>query len=101
MNKEKINNTYITIGIKQFIKEDLQMLLLSLYNNLEDEKDYLQIFYLSKEIRQGKVFQRIVHKQEVPEYKMEYMIEDDDAVDAKVFLIEEGEYLVMMLADEY
>ncbi|MCX7694242.1 MAG: DUF960 domain-containing protein [Caloramator sp.] len=101
MNKDKLKNTYITIGIKQTIPNDLQMLLLDLYNSLEGEKDYLQVYNLNKEIQDDKLFQRIIHKQETPKYNVEYILEYNNAVDAKVFLIEEGEYLVMMLADEY
>lgn len=101
MYKQIKDNIYITVGIQRTIPQDIQMLLLDLYDNLEGDKDYLQVFELKKEIQDGKVVQIIRHKQEVPEYNVKYILEYNDAVNAKVFLIEEGEYLIMILAEEY
>ena len=60
-------------------------------------KDYFQVFELS-DLRS---MQRIVHKSEQPEYKMNYFIPTSKAVTAKVYIIDSEEYSTMLLAEEY
>ena len=43
----------------------------------------------------------IVHEQEQPPYRYELEVECPDAVDAKVFVIDDRTYSTMLLADEY
>lgn len=66
-----------------------------------DEWVYLQVFELS-ETATG--LQRIVHKQEQPEYRVEYIITEEcapKAVTAKIFVIDDGDHCTMLLAEEY
>ena len=57
----------------------------------------MQIFRLSES--NGK--QRIVHEQEVPEYKREYLLAFPEPVNAKVYVIDDGDHCTMLLAEEY
>lgn len=58
-------NRYITRGVNEKLDLPLQILLWNLVDDLKIEKDYLQVFKLS---RAGEVV-NIEHTQEVPNYK--------------------------------
>ena len=45
--------------------------------------------------------QHIVHKQEQPPYRYELDVPCDDAVNAKVFVIDDLTHSTMLLAEEY
>ena len=45
--------------------------------------------------------QHIVHEQEQPPYRYELDVPCDDAVDAKVFVIDDLTHSTMLLAEEY
>ena len=45
--------------------------------------------------------QHIVHEQEQPLYRYELDVPCDDAVDAKVFVIDDLTHSTMLLAEEY
>jgi hypothetical protein len=66
-------------------------------DRMPEPKDYFQIFELSD---LGSM-QRIVHKSEQPEYKMNYFIPTSKALTAKVYIIDSEEYSTMLLAEEY
>ena len=51
-----------------------------------EEKDYLQVFTLTKTANRSK---HIVHEQEQPPYRYELDVPCDDAVNAKVFVIDD------------
>ena len=99
-NKE---NRYITKGINKMLDIRLQIFLWRAIDNLKDkvEKiDYLQVFEIEKNY--GTII--IKHSQEVPEYKVEYVLElcDIDIFGKiKVFVIDDGDYSTMLLAEEY
>ena len=62
------------------------------------QKDYLQVFTLTK----TPTGQHIVHEQEQPPYRYELDVPcDGDAVDAKVFVIDDLTHSTMLLAEEY
>ncbi len=68
-----------------------------------DKKDYLQIFELSKAVTDGKVFQKITHRQEQPEYEKTVTIlaNEKDVVEKKVYVIDDVSHCTMLLAEEY
>lgn len=68
-----------------------------------EEKDYLQIFELSKVVADGKVFQKIIHRQEQPEYKKSVTVlaNEEDIVEKKVYVIDDVSHCTMLLAEEY
>lgn len=89
-------NRYITKGVQSEIPVVLQIFMWDCISAVS-EKDYLQIFRLSE--CNGK--QKIVHEQEVPEYKREYLLAVPEPVNAKVYVIDDGDHCTMLLAEEY
>ena len=76
----------------------LQIIMWELINNLPvDSRDYLQVFSLSPDIKG----QRIIHNQENPNYKKEYVFNIDTNVIGKVFVIDDGTHSTMLMNYEY
>lgn len=95
-----IENRYITRGVNEKIDLPLQLFLWSLIDNLEIEKDYLQVFNLN---RVGDVI-NIEHTQEVPEYKSFIKVNAKDLEfkeEIKIYVIDSGVYSTMLLSEEY
>ena len=94
MKEEK---RYITRGIQAELPGWLVNLLWFLRDGMQvEKKDYLQIFRLSR-MATG---QRIEHEQEQPPYKKTLDVPCENAVDAKVYIIDDGTHVTMLLADE-
>ena len=91
------NQRYITRGIIDMIPLELQLFMWDCVDRMPEPKDYFQIFELSD---LGSM-QRIMHKSEQPEYKMNYFIPTSKALTAKVYIIDSEEYSTMLLAEEY
>ena len=89
-------NRYITKGVQSEIPAGLQFFMWSCISAVP-EPDYLQIFRLGA--ANGK--QKIVHEQEVPEFKREYHLPSDNPINAKVYVIDDGDHSTMLLAEEY
>ena len=86
--------------INEKIDLPLQLFLWSLIDNLEIEKDYLQVFNLN---RVGDVI-NIEHTQEVPEYKSFIKVNAKDLEfkeEIKIYVIDSGVYSTMLLSEEY
>lgn len=93
-------NRYITRGVNEKIDLPLQILLWNLVDDLKIEKDYLQVFKLS---RAGDII-NIEHTQEVTNYKSCIKVNAKDLEfegDEKVYLIDSQDYSTMLLAEEY
>ncbi len=98
---EKSKGRYLTRGVDSEIPLALQVFMWKCIDELPDEKDYLQVFELSAS---PTGLQKIVHKQEQSEYRVEYVITEElfpKAVTAKIFVIDDGEHCTMLLAEEY
>lgn len=99
------NSRFATRGITEELDFRLQIILWGLINELlESNKikvDYLQVFELSN----VGIGIKIVHHQEVPPYQNEILIHRNDIKlpinHVKIFVIDDGTYSVMMLADDY
>lgn len=97
------NKKYITCGIAHEIPDEIQFWLWMMIDNLRAdnniELDYLQIFRLANQ--DGK--QKIIHSQEETEYRNEIHIAVicKPVENAKIFVIDDGKYSTMMLAEEY
>lgn len=91
---------YITNGVHEQIPLDLQLFCWQCYERVKvaGEYDYLQVFEL-KQI--GEYIQQIEHRQEVPEYRQAYQLKVNDTINQKIFIIEEEEYVTMLLGEEY
>ena len=89
---------FLTRGIESEIHAWLVHLMWHMVLTMEvKEKDYLQVFTLTK----TPTGQHIVHEQEQPRYRYELDVPCDDAVDAKVFVIDDSTHSTMLLAEEY
>ena len=99
-NKE---NRYITKGINEIVDIRLQIFMWRAIDNLNykvEKVDYLQVFEIEKEY--GTI--TINHRQEVPKYNEEHIIElcDIEVVGKiKIFVIDDGDHSTMLLAEEY
>lgn len=94
---------YITNGISEMIPVQLQLFLWHLYDEvkLNSEYDYLQVFKIKK-INECHFNLSIIHEQEYPSYTATYKILiDHNLTDLKVYIIENEEYALMLLANEY
>ena len=92
------NNRFITRGVQSRIPHDTQRLLWYLIDVLDiPAVDSYQFFTLI--IEAGK--QKIIHKQEQPEYSVELLVEISEPVSEKVYVIDDGEHSTMLLAEEY
>lgn len=91
---------YITNGVYEQIPLELQLFCWQCYERVKEssEYDYLQVFEL-KQI--GEYIQQIEHRQEVPEYNQVYKLRANDSINQKIFIIEEGNSVTMLLAEEY
>lgn len=90
-------NRYMTRGVQFEIPIALQVFMWDCVTAVPEPKDYLQIFRLSE--ADGK--QKIIHEQEVPEYKREYLLAFPKPVNARVYVIDDGDHCTMLLAEEY
>ena len=98
MVKIKFNNArYITSGISSEVDISLQLFMWQCISRMKVPKDYLQIFKCSNFEGQ----QEIEHIQEEPEYKKRYLLKADAFFIGKIYVIDNGQYTVMMLAEEY
>ena len=88
---------YMTKGVQTEIPFELQLFLWLLIDNLNEPKDYLQVFRLSA----SEGVQHIIHEQEEPEYHKECDIKINDPVNAKVYVIDDDDHCTMLLAEEY
>ena len=88
---------YLTRGVQAEIPFELQLVMWSCIDELPDPKDYLQVFRFS--VSEGK--QLLSHEQEEPEYKKDYVLNTDTHITQKVYVIDDGDYCTMLLAEEY
>ena len=92
------NQKFLTRGVMADIPSWLTNLMwhMVLMMKVEDQ-DYLQVFTLTK----APIGQHIVHEQEQSPYRYELDVPCDDAVNAKVFVIDDLTHSTMLLAEEY
>ena len=88
---------YLTKGVRAEIPFELRLFMWACIENMPNPKDYLQVFRLSVSYDK----QMITHEQEQPEYKKEYVLNSRTAINNKVYVIDDGDYSTMLLAEEY
>lgn len=97
-----MEDRYITKGVSESVPKFMQNILWYAIDTMQiKNKDYLQIFELSEVIQDGIKKQKIVHFQEQPEFKDEYIITTQEIINEKVYIIADGKYATMMLDSEY
>lgn len=91
---------YLTKGVMNEIPTEIQLLCWECYDQVRqrDSYDYLQVFELR---RVGVDIQEIEHRQEVPRYKQVYYVHCKSPRQQKIYIIEELDTALMMLAEEY
>ena len=91
---------YITSGVNEQISIDIQLFCWYCYEVVKatGKYDYLQVFELKTV---GEDTQQIEHRQEVPECNQVYQLKSINPIEQKIFIIDEGEYATMLLAEEY
>lgn len=96
---------YITRGVNEEIGLDIQILIWSYIDALKHRKDismdYLQVFELTHISKNDMFNLKLVHKQEVPLYEKMYLLNVLEPLSKKIYVIDEGRYCTMMLAEEY
>lgn len=90
---------YLTRGIQEKLSIPLQVALWRMIEKVDKELDYLQVF----EIHQLPDMQvQVLHRQEEPGYTSEIIVRGTIPEDKlKVYVIDDGEYSTMLLAEEY
>ena len=92
------NQKFLTRGVQNEIPLWLIDLIWCMVFSMKTKhKDYLQVFTLTR----TPTGQLIVHQQEQPLYRYELDVLCDDAIDAKVFVIDDLTHSTMLLAEEY
>lgn len=91
------NGFYVTRGVSDNIPLPLQIIMWELIEDLPADKDSLQVFSLSEE--NGR--QVLKHSQEVPEYEKEYILDIEEPITEKIFVIDDETHSTMLLASEY
>ena len=89
---------FLTRGVMAEIPSWLANLMWHMVLTMEvPRKDYLQVFILTT----TPTGQHIVHEQEQPPYRYKLDVSCDNAVDTKVFVIDDLTHSTMLLAEEY
>ncbi|EKQ55887.1 MAG: hypothetical protein A370_02460 [Clostridium sp. Maddingley MBC34-26] len=88
--------------VNEIVPVEIQILMWNMIDELKlkIELDYLQIFRLKK--KEDKVI--IEHEQEVPPYKEQYELHEDNISiehDIKIYVIDSIDYSTMILSSEY
>ena len=90
------NQHYLTRGVQSEIPIELQLFMWGCIDSVP-EPDYLQIFRLES----VGTMQKIIHEQEQPPFKREYLIPVSRPITTKVYIIDSDTYSTMLLASEY
>lgn len=97
-------NRYISRGVNDGIPIDVQIFMWQLIEELKDtieDIDYLQVFTIST-VNESENTIRIIHSQEVPEYKKIWIFEASEPCnEEKIFVIDDWSHAIMLLAKEY
>lgn len=89
---------YLTRGVDETIPIDIQIFMWEAVDRMPEPKDYLQVFRLTEQ----NGLQVIHHTTEQPVFDMTYILPTiEKPVNAKVYIIDDGDYCTMLLAEEY
>lgn len=93
----------ITKRVQSDVPRETQMRMWNLMERLSEKMplDYLQVFELHVEDEHTPLLQTIIHRQEQPFYESAHRFFVSRAMEAKLFVVDDGEHYVMMLATEY
>ncbi len=94
---KKWKKRYLTRGVDARIPLDLQIFMWQAIDEMQEERDYLQVFHLSE--KNGLLV--IQHTSEQPMFKKTYVVRVENPVNEKVYVIDDAEHCAMLLAEEY
>ena len=104
-SKQLASQRFITKNIADKINPLLQLYLCMLVEKrivAGEAVDYLQIFELSVESKDGQPIQKIMHRQEQPEYSCTSYFEGMwEPVICKIWIIDNEEYSTMLFPEDY
>ena len=96
---------YITKGISENLPTTIQLFLFTCVEIMNDKTtgqlDYLQVFKLDTVGEGDTRMLHIRHEQEQPDAKMDYVLPTGEEVNCKVYIIDDIDYVTMLLAEEY
>ena len=96
---------YMTRGIEERLPAVLVGYLWALVERLKSNKDtpmdYLQVFELEMVVKGDEKLLNITHRQEEPAYQATYQLTCFPNATGKIFVIDDGDHVTMMFADEY
>jgi len=100
------NSPFMTIGFQSEIPDQLKWSIVNEIKSLKNadyQVDYLQVFDLEKDLLKGHYVQKITHHQSEPDHsEIKYLIlPEDEILTTKIFVIDETQHHVFMLASEY
>lgn len=97
------NAKYLTRGIQASVPLETQLIIWKLIDTLgrQMKLDYLQVFTLQSVDENGQTLQAIEHHQEVPEYMQKHFFRVSEAIDTKIFVIDDEDHSTMLLDKEY
>ena len=91
------NKRYLSRGVDDTIPIELQLFMWGCIDQLQEPRDYLQIFDLEK----VGTMQSITHRSEEPEYRKVYLFPSDKPITEKLYIIDDGDQSTMLLSSEY
>lgn len=96
------NPRYISHSVDNNLSPFMQMLLWEMIDSMDMEQDYLQIFKLIPVNINGIMVQKIIHTQEKPKYEKIIILNRLTLpINAKIYVIDDGEHSTMLFAEEY
>ena len=102
---ETKDQRFLTLGIKEGVPLEVQLLLWHLIDASDGQMDYLQIFELHNDNHTNKLI--VIHRQEEPEQKREVTFQlgkytkELQALPSKIWVIDDGDHQTMLLPEEY
>lgn len=96
------NQRYLSKGVDSRVSKFVQILMWEMIDEMNVEKDHLQIFNLIPIEVDGEIVQKIVHTQERPRYEQTIVLNKlTSPIHEKIYVIDDGEHSTMILAEEY
>lgn len=94
---------YQTRSVATTVHRDIQLMLWSMIDDWKENNqlDYLQVFELSIESIDGKLVQKIIHRQEVPPITEERKFNVVEPMIGRLWVVDSDEGAVMMYPEEY
>lgn len=107
MRKIFQNSRRVTINVDNILEKEIRRKIWQLIDLSKVQRPQLssiQTFSLQKDIMDGVEIQKIIQKQNNPYFEREYLFHLDGVVpkdQITVWVIDDGEYTVMLFPDEY